>query len=190
MRTKLASAILIVGLIGSSIASTAPASAVFGLSKCEKVKKELLVLEKQIMDVRDKGLGYNYEQVYFKEKQTIWEPTPETVKMLKRVVSNDPIPKIWKLATNNPKCFTNTQNMQVKLMANYTYENYFSYPYNRNKYKNTGECKILMESNEYSWDKNDIFSLDKKTKSILSKCSLGTIKGLYTKALYKSLNEY
>lgn len=187
MRTKLAAAIVVVSLLATSMA---PASAIFGLSKCEKVKKELTVLEKQMTDVWGKGLGVNYEQVYFKQKQTIWEPTPPTVKMLKRIVSNDPIPKIWKLATNNPKCFTNTQNMQVKLTKNYTYENYFLYPYNRDKYKNTGECKILMENNEYSWDKNDIFSLDKKTKSILSKCTLGTVKGLGTKANYKSLFEY
>ena len=150
----------------------------------------MMVLERQMTNVHDKGLGYNYEQVYFKEKQSIWEPDLATVKMFKRVVSNDPIPKIWKLATNNPKCFTNTQNMQVKLMQNSTYKDYFTYPFERNKYRNTGECKTLMENNEYSWDKYDVFSLDKKTKNILSKCSLGVINSIYTKALYKSLYKY
>jgi len=46
MRTKLASAIVILGLFGSSTASIVPASAVFGLSKCEKIKKQITSEEK------------------------------------------------------------------------------------------------------------------------------------------------
>ena len=45
MRLKLASALVTIGLLASSMT---PASAVFGLSKCEKVKKQVVTVEKQI----------------------------------------------------------------------------------------------------------------------------------------------
>ena len=109
MKRRLASALIVICLLGSSIS---PASAAFGLSKCEKVKKEMLTLEKQILDVRNYQ-GYTYTQVVFRMESKIWEPTAKAVKMYKQLMANDPIPKIWKLATNNPKCFTNTQNMQI-----------------------------------------------------------------------------
>lgn len=165
-----------------------PAQAIFGLGQCEKVKKEMLLLEKQILDVHDKGLGYTYEQVNFKRKETIWEPTAKTAKMFRQVIANDPIPKIWKLATNNPKCFTNTQNMQIKKMENFTYNNYFDYPVIKEKYKNTGECKTLMENNEYSYDST--FSPNTKTKNIVSECSLGDIKTINMRVLYNSIYNY
>jgi hypothetical protein len=184
MRTKLASALVVMGLLASSMA---PANAILGLSQCEKVKKDMLSLEKQILDVHDKGLGYTYEQVYFKEKQKIWEPTAKTAKMFRQVIANDPIPKIWKLATNNPKCFTNTQNMQIKKLENFTYKNYFDYPVNETKFKNTGECRTLLENNEYSYD--SVYLPDRKTKNIISKCSLGDIETIRMKILYTSIYE-
>jgi hypothetical protein len=152
--------------LGSSIA---PASAVFGLSKCEKVKKEMLTLEKQILDVRNYQ-GYTYKQVVFRSEKDIWEPTAKSVKMYKQVIANDPIPRIWKLATNNPKCFTNTQNMHIVKLKNSTYQDYFTYPVSVEKYSNTGECKKLMENNDYKdygwYSRADIA----ETKSIVSKC--------------------
>lgn len=167
-----------------------PAHAILGLGKCEKVKKELLGLEKQFTDVHEKGLGYDYTQVYFKTKKTIWEPDAASAKMFRSVINNDPIPKIWKLATNNPKCFTNTQNMQVKSMQNFTYQTYFSYPVYEDKYQNSGECKTLMERNDYTYDKKKFFEPSQKTKSIISKCKIGTIGTIKTTYLYKSLYEY
>ena len=77
----------------------------------------MLTLEKQMLGVRDYK-GYTYTQVVFRVESEIWEPTAKAVKMYKQLMANDPIPRIWKLATNNPKCFTNTQNMHiVKLKA-------------------------------------------------------------------------
>ena len=152
----------------------APANAIFGMSKCEKVKKEMLTLEKQILDVRNYK-GYTYKQVVFRVESEIWEPTAKAVKMYKQVMANDPIPRIWKLATNNPKCFTNTQNMHIVKLKNSTYQNYFTYPVSVDKYSNTGECKNLLENNDnkdYSWySKTDIA----KTKNILSKCIVKTV---------------
>ena len=171
MKRKLASAIVALGLLASSMA---PASAVFGLSKCEKVKKEMLTLEKQMLDVRNYQ-GYTYKQVVFRVESEIWEPTAKAVKMYKQLMANDPIPRIWKLATNNPKCFTNTQNMHIVKLKNSTYQDYFTYPVSVDKYSNTGECKNLLENNDnkdYPWySKTDIA----KTKNILSKCIVKTV---------------
>ena len=188
MRRLLATAIVVMTLFGTSIS---PSHAVFGLSKCEKVKKDILGLEKQIKDVPLKALGVTYEQVYFTSKQKIWEPTPETVKLMKKVIGNDPIPKIWKLATNNPKCFSNTQKMRIKEMKDITYQTYFAFPINIEKYKNTGECKFLMENNK--WEPRDsryVFTPSKKTQNIKEKCSSGFAETVYFYTAYESIYTY
>jgi len=70
MKRKLASALIVTGLLGFSMT---PANAVFGLSKCEKVKKEMLTLVKQMLGVRNYQ-GYTYTQVVFRMESKIWEP--------------------------------------------------------------------------------------------------------------------
>jgi len=136
MRKRLTAGLLAIGLLASSLT---PAYAIFGLGQCEKVKKQVLPLENLMGKVQG-SLGYAYEQVYFKEEQKIWEPTPESVKIYNQIIKNDPIAQIWKLGTNNPKCFTNTQKIQIKSMKNSSYKYYFSYPVKVAKYKNTGQC--------------------------------------------------
>lgn len=182
--------IIIVGLlaIATIVPSASPASAIFGLDACEKVSKQILALEKQITDVFTKGRGYNYEQVVFGKQETLWEPTTATIAMVKKVMANDPVPKVWKLATNNPKCFTNTQNMHVVSMKNNTYNNYFMYPTKSTKYKNTGECKILMETKERKYTSN--WDLSKETSAIVSKCALGDVISVYFKVKYQSIYSY
>lgn len=174
--------------IVAMVPGVSPASAIFGLGACEKVSKQILALEKQISDVFTKGRGYNYEQVVFGSKETLWEPTPATISMVKKVIAKDPVPQIWKLATNNPKCFTNTQNMQVAAMKSSTYNNYFMYPTKSTKYKNTGECKTLMERNERkytsSWD------LSKETMAIETKCAIGSVISVYFRVKYQSVYSY
>jgi hypothetical protein len=181
--------LLICLVLGLAIPMGAPAQAIFGLGKCEKVKSEVLNLERQIIDIAKKGRGYNYEQIVFKQKSTIWEPTKATVNMVKKLINNDPIPKIWKLGTNNPKCFTNTQKMQIKKMQGYSYQNYLTYPSTKFKYINTGECKTLMENNDYTYDWTAI-SPDEKTLRINAKCSLGNVNTISFKEIYTSIYEY
>ena len=181
--------LLICLVLGLAIPTGAPAQAVFGLGKCEKVKSEVLNLEKQIMNIAEKGKGYNYEQIVFKQKSTIWEPTKATVSMVKKLINNDPVPKIWKLGTNNPKCFTNTQKMQIKNMQGFNYQNYLTYPSGQFKYVNTGECKTLMENNEYTFTGN-YAGPDKKTKDIIAKCSIGNVDTIYFKGYYISIYDY
>ncbi len=185
MKRVLLSCLLVAGL---SVPSATPSSAIFGLGACEKVKKEILALEKQVDNIYTKSMGTNYEQVAFKQKETIWEPNPKTIKMMNQLVGNDPFPKIWKIATNNPKCFTNTQNMQVVKMKDIDYKNYFIYPATERKFKNTGECKSLMEKTERKYDNN--FMPTKATVALDAKCAIGNIVSISLRGKYNSIYNY
>ena len=138
MRTKLASGIVILGLFGSSMASTAPASAVLGLSKCEKVHKEVKTIESKFLS--------DYRNIRANpvddDGTSVLALTPASIVLIAKIRTNDPIPKIWKIGFNNPKCFTNTQNLQIKSMKNKTISNYFDYtPWNT--YSSSAKCKNL-----------------------------------------------
>ena len=63
MRKNLASVIVILGLFGSSIASITPASAIFGLSTCEKVKKQVLDFEKKINNSASFWIKYQGKKI-------------------------------------------------------------------------------------------------------------------------------
>ena len=132
--------------------------------------------------------GYSYKQIYFKQYQEVWQPTTKTEQMIRNVITDDPIPKIWKLATNNPKCFTNTQNMQVKNIGQ-SFTLYFNFPVYMEKFQNTGECKSLMEKNEWNYSRST-FDADSRTRNIISKCTLGKVKTMKTKMIYKSIYTY
>jgi hypothetical protein len=174
-------------VIGMTTPSTSPANAIFGLGACEKVSKQVLALEKIVTDLFTKSLGTNYEQVAFKKKETLWEPTSDTVRMVKKVIANDPVLQIWKIATNNPKCFTNTQNMQIVMMKDQSIMTYIYYPASKRKYKNTGECKVLMETTEREYYK---FFPTKKTVAIDSKCAIKNITTINFDREYQSIYSY
>ena len=77
MKKKLASALVVIGLLASSVA---PASAIFGLSKCEKVKKQVLAwqkIEKPMIQDWD-----NYSGNYFYK----WE-SADALKIQKRFIN-------------------------------------------------------------------------------------------------------
>ena len=105
MKRKLASALIIMGLLASSMA---PASAVFGLSKCEKVKKEIRGLEKtekaKIMSWNRNWAGKDAINLvtYHKQSDQEW-----------LYIVNIEV-KMYSLERNNPKCFTITQNLYIK----------------------------------------------------------------------------
>jgi hypothetical protein len=123
MRRKLAPAIVILGLLGSSLAFMAPANAILGLSQCEKVHKEVKAIEKKFFSDY-KGIRTNLVQGYQSVTPAL---TSSSVVLIATIRTNDPIPKIWKIGFNNPKCFSNTQILQIKTMKNKTISNYFDY---------------------------------------------------------------
>jgi hypothetical protein len=135
MKRKLVSAGVAIGLL---VASMAPASAILGLSKCEKVHKEVKTIEKKFLsDYR--GIRANAVD---DDGTSVLALTPASILLIATIRTNDPIPKIWKIGFNNPKCFTNTQNLQIKSMKNKTISNYFDYtPWNT--YSSSAKCKNL-----------------------------------------------
>ena len=105
MRIKLASAIVVIGLL---VASMTPASAVFGLSKCEKVKKEIRALEKiekaKILSWNRNWAGKDAVNLVSYRKQS----DQEWLYIVNMEV------KLYSLERNNPKCFTITQNLYIE----------------------------------------------------------------------------
>ena len=140
MRMRIATGLVVMVMMGSFIT---PAHAIFGLSKCEKVKKEVNSLEKQYYEVRDGLGGKKYTYTFKGNSFTFFIPTEKSVKVIDNLIANDPLPKIWKLATNNPKCFTNTQNMQIPKMQSDSISKYLNHS-THPKYRNNETCKILL----------------------------------------------
>jgi hypothetical protein len=102
MRTKLASAIVVLGLFGSSTASIVPASAVFGLSKCEKIKKEITSEEK---------VGLLLHRKYSTQRKIVlamnnpsWNNLNNALSWLPDVYDSDL--RIFVLVDKNSSCFT------------------------------------------------------------------------------------
>jgi hypothetical protein len=135
MKRNLASALVAIGLLASSMP---PASAVLGLSKCEKVHKEVKAIEKKFLS--------DYRSIRANavddEGTSVLALTSESIVLIATIRTNDPIPKIWKIGFNNPKCFTNTQNLQIKSMKDKTISNYFDYT-SWNTYSSSAKCKKL-----------------------------------------------
>jgi hypothetical protein len=120
MRSKLVTAVFIVGLLASTMT---PTHAIFGWSQCEKVHKQVKAL--------DNGFIAGWNGIRSTEVESYPWPamvlTGSSILLIEKIRANDPIPKIWKIGYNNPKCFTNTQNLQIKTMKNKTMSSYFDY---------------------------------------------------------------
>ena len=114
-------------VLGMTIPMATPANAIFGLSKCEKVKKQILQTESLIesfpnkMRITKKKTNYLYA-IGTDEIQVL---TAKSQKMLKELNQNDPIYLIWKLGFNNSDCFTNTQKLRIKTLGKETISDYF-----------------------------------------------------------------
>ena len=175
MKRKLASAALVIGLLASSMT---PASAIFGLSRCEKVKKEVNLFEREYFEVR-KGLrGKDYTYTFKGRSFTFFIPIEKSIKRIDKLIANDPLPKIWKIATNNPKCFTNTQNMQVSKMQNSSIADFLNHGMHV-KYRNDELCKTLLsEPGPYT------------SAESFSKCYLGEEPYVFPDYTYKSIYTY
>jgi hypothetical protein len=169
MRAKLVSVAVVAGIF-ASMASIAPAMALFGLSKCEKVHKEVKNIEAKFFA--------DYKSIRANPikdgKNDVLALTTKSVRIIDQIKNNDPIPKIWKIGFNNPKCFTNTQNIQIKNMTNKLVTNYFGYkPFFSSSSKCIGLRLGLIE--------------DKKE---LEKCSIPKVMVWTPTTEYKSIYSY
>ena len=113
MRPKLASTALVIGLLLSSIA---PASAVFGQSQCEKVKKQILSYERKEV-VLNRGVSSFAGQLAY--KFTMNQNRSNYLKM-KNFASFELT--YLRYAYNNAKCFTRSQNEFISSSYKYAQE--------------------------------------------------------------------
>jgi hypothetical protein len=92
-------------ILGMTVPMATPAHAIFGLSACEKVKKQVLDYESQINGIAKYWFSFKGKNI----------PSSLVPKFSKQVFgSNDLVQQLTKLAYNNPKCFTRTQNEEIK----------------------------------------------------------------------------
>ena len=107
MRIKLASAIVVMGLLASSMA---PANAIFGLSKCEKVKKQILSEEKVSIILYD--LTRKYRDSAIKDNSATWGDY-STVLSKENLGRQSDI-KVFDLMIKNSSCFSAEINANVR----------------------------------------------------------------------------
>ena len=100
----------------------------------------------------------------------------KSIATINKLTLNDPVPKIWKLAFNNPKCFTRTQNLQVaelkmKRIGDFVWK--ATEPF----YRLGTKCKISFNESKGRWEGPE-------------SCSLGEKTYLVTHVEYKSIYDY
>ena len=120
MRRKLTTALVVIGLLTSSVS---PANAILGLSKCEKVKKQILAYENQEKVLAQKWVpanGQPHSRFTFAQNQIFFDLHRSIVKLEV---------KMYTLEKYNPKCFTITQNEYIKRVYPLwkDWENYYKF---------------------------------------------------------------
>jgi hypothetical protein len=110
-----------------------PANAILGLSKCEKVKKQVLSLESEL----------NKQIVYWSGKKS-QQADVKLIPKLEAFVAANLVGELWKLEYNNPKCFTRTQNIEIKARKNWQPGNFVSW-YVNTVPKNIKKCQTLQQ---------------------------------------------
>lgn len=104
-KAALVSLTLVVIVAGSI---SAPAHAIFGLSKCEKFWKQVKTQESKVTYFQSL---YSQGEVYISSQE---------FSKADRVFSS--LSEIWKIGTNNPKCLSNSQKIAIKEMRSQAYK--------------------------------------------------------------------
>jgi hypothetical protein len=102
MYRKFASAVVVFGLLVSSVT---PANAIFGLSKCEKVKKQITNEEKVGLLLHNKYL--EQRKIILAMTKPTWTDLSNVLGWLPDVYDSDL--KVYKLVNTNSSCFTTQQ---------------------------------------------------------------------------------
>lgn len=101
----------------STSSSIPSANAILGLGKCEKVKKEMLKREVNIS--KNLNLLRRYVQTSVPISSTTGDLILNTYDSGQKNFDS-----AWKLGTNNPTCFTNTQKMIIADKSQWQVGNY------------------------------------------------------------------
>jgi hypothetical protein len=166
----------IVLLMLFSLSSTVPAKAIFGLSKCEKVKSQISTLENKMSKYLNNVRGNDYTNNIRGYDQEIFILTDAGVRNIDLLNKLDPIPTIWKVAYNNPKCFSNTQKLRIKDLKNLTTASVASHE-TVQKYTYSKYC-----DGAGSWVLPD--------KKKLAECFISDVKVIQNYLEYKSIYSY
>ena len=163
-------------LILFSLSSTAPADAIFGLSKCEKVKTQIISLEDKMSKYLNKVLGQYHTNNIEGYDEKIFVLTADGVRNIDLLYKLNPVPTIWKVSYNNPKCFSNTQKLRIKELEKLTTAHFASYG-TEQKYTYSKYCKGAG-----SW----AFPNEKK----VAECFISDVKIIINYNEYKSIYSY
>lgn len=159
-----------------SLSSTVPAKAIFGWSKCEKVKAEITNLETKMSKYLNNVRGDYYTNNIRGFDEKIFVLSTNGVKNVDLLAKLNPIPTIWKVSYNNPKCFSNTQQLRIKELESLSTANLASYrtekTYTYSKY-----CEGAG-----SW----VFPNKKK----VAECFISDVKVIVNYMEYKSIYKY
>jgi exosome complex RNA-binding protein Rrp4 len=123
-------------VLGLTVSISSPAHAILGLSTCEKVKKRVLSLESEL----------NSQLIYWNRKIS-QQADPKLIPKLEAFESANLVRELWKLQYNNPKCFTRTQNIEIKARKNLTTGDFVLWYVNNIK-KNTKKCQSFEQAFE------------------------------------------
>ena len=104
-------------LILATTSNITSASAVLGLGKCNKVKKE--ILKRETVIAKSIKLLAKYEGTAYPISSSVGNLIYRTFNEEQRNFD-----EAWKLGTNNPKCFTNTQKMVIADKAQWQANSY------------------------------------------------------------------
>jgi hypothetical protein len=99
---------IIVGVILLSFLRLSPAEALFGLSKCEKFKKEILKYENDFNAI-------SAELYTYKGKFLVGQAKASYDKLM----NTNLLQSMWKVAYNNQNCLTNTQKDYLTVLKTF-----------------------------------------------------------------------
>jgi hypothetical protein len=167
---------LLAFLLLFSINHVAPAGAIFGLSKCEKTKAQITSLEEKMSKYLNNVRGNYYTNNIRGFDEKIFVLTTSGVRHVDLLSKLDPIPTIWKVSYNNPKCFSNTQKLRIKELQKLTTSYFASYK-TEQKYTYSNFCKGAG-----SW----VFPNEKK----VAECFISDVKVIVNYMEYKSIYSY
>ncbi len=105
MKRSLLSCVLVLGL---TMPVSSPAHAIFGLSTCEKVKKQILAYEKIEKPLVKEWQNYAGDWIHSYSGESQLKIQQRWINLVNLEV------KMYTLEINNPKCFTNSQNIYIK----------------------------------------------------------------------------
>lgn len=117
-------------ILGMTVPMATPAQAIFGLSTCEKVKKQVLAYEAKINESASFWTKYEMKHV-----------SGKYLKRLENYESANWAGNLVKITYNNPECFTRTQKLEIdfRKKQNWNSRSFINWSKSA-KVKNTKKC--------------------------------------------------